>query len=177
MLYISTHTPLAGRDTSLRTGDFAMFAFQLTRPLRGATLRQIIREIFSVISTHTPLAGRDLKKKSIALLQCDFNSHAPCGARRDWCDYKLYCENFNSHAPCGARPRKSFKQNSLTAYFNSHAPCGARPNRAFAFLMSARFQLTRPLRGATTSFRISETGVLDFNSHAPCGARPHSTRR
>ena len=143
MLYISTHTPLAGRDTSLRNGDFAMFAFQLTRPLRGATLRQIIREIFSVISTHTPLAGRDLKKKSIALLQCDFNSHAPCGARRDWCDYKLYCENFNSHAPCGARP-----------------------NRAFAFLMSARVQLTRPLRGATTSFRISETGVIDFNSHA-----------
>ena len=80
------------------------------------------------------------------------------------------------------------------AYFNSHAPCGARPASTPLCISSARFQLTRPLRGATTvlhdglrhvaisthtplagrdlSGRACASKPVHFNSHAPCGARP-----
>ena len=37
---ISTHAPLAGRDSVRPGGKVAMFLFQPTRPLRGATAKE-----------------------------------------------------------------------------------------------------------------------------------------
>ena len=56
-------------------------------------------------------------------------------------------------------------------HFNSHAPCGARRMFPIRRRTSFRFQLTRPMRGATFN-RIDSVSKVDFNSHAPCGARP-----
>ena len=57
-IWISTHTPLAGRDI------FKMY----------------IDKSFN-ISTHTPLAGRDCHGRFfLPLLMDNFNSHAPRGA-------------------------------------------------------------------------------------------------
>ena len=55
--------------------------FQLTRPLRGATVTLILAMQEEVISTHTPLAGRDSKSYAAVLESGNVNSHAPCGAR------------------------------------------------------------------------------------------------
>ena len=100
---ISTHAPLAGRDTfppsrqSLRI-DFNPRApcgarqgetghkqydrkFQPTRPLRGATKTEKHSRGFNKISTHAPLAGRDLNKSRLQGLVINFNPRAPCGAR------------------------------------------------------------------------------------------------
>ena len=58
---ISTHTPLAGRDTPcFSTGTLNIF-----------------------ISTHTPLAGRDEPNVGEIKTIKYFYSHAPCGARPD----------------------------------------------------------------------------------------------
>ena len=55
--FISTHTPLAGRDGVSR---------DTPKP--------------ESISTHTPLAGRDTSYGVPVAETVDFNSHAPCGA-------------------------------------------------------------------------------------------------
>ena len=57
--HISTHAPLAGRDRSTTTAKFIHSAFQPTRPLRGATGLFFMR------------------RKA----ERDFNPRAPCGAR------------------------------------------------------------------------------------------------
>ena len=54
--FISTHTPLAGRDR----------------------VQQILQNMQD-ISTHTPLAGRDDLKPAIPATVEDFYSHAPRG--------------------------------------------------------------------------------------------------
>ena len=43
--------------------------------------------------------------------------------------------------------------------------------------MTARFQPTRPLRGATPLVDFGLDLVNNFNPRAPCGARPHPARR
>ena len=123
---ISTHTPLAGRDTffycviavlanfyshaprgarrNYKRHEDCHIRFLLTRPSRGATTETLylLKEVY--ISTHTPLAGRDIIAEQTGETMQDFYSHAPRGARRrrhlgnqDKC-------NFYSHAPRGARP-------------------------------------------------------------------------
>ena len=57
--FISTHTPLAGRDSST-----------------------YFRSLSMAISTHTPLAGRDQLMLLDLIEHLDFYSHAPRGARR-----------------------------------------------------------------------------------------------
>ena len=145
---ISTHTPHAGRDflrhlTGMVLSNFNSHApcgarlsvaaypptnraFQLTRPMRGATGLDFWATTRMSISTHTPHAGRD---------------NIPCKTFPQ----RLY---FNSHAPCGARLQRSYRQRTFS-HFNSHAPCGARQRRDFPRIDGMEFQLTRPMRGAT----------------------------
>ena len=101
---ISTHAPLAGRDTYSQAGALCYhnfnprapcgarpqpvfpampkYPFQPTRPLRGATatLAMILAEVG--ISTHAPLAGRDRLQRYMRSQRSHFNPRAPCGARR-----------------------------------------------------------------------------------------------
>ena len=101
------------------------------------------------ISTHTPLAGRD-KKKPIGYYQAG---------------------NFNSHAPCGAR-LKGYKAVEKKRKISTHTPLAGRDEiveNVQSF--DRRFQLTRPLRGATYTQSGKVFIARDFNSHAPCGAR------
>ena len=98
--YISTHTPLAGRDVIIGTDSET-----------------------NSISTHTPLAGRDPGMFERAQIHEDFYSHAPRGARLNIAEYYWKTHNFYSHAPRGARlgflQQRKRKQN-----FYSHAPRG-----------------------------------------------------
>ena len=57
---ISTHTPLAGRDTFSQARRALSMLFQLTRPSRGVTAPYMLFDLLALISTHTPLAGRDI---------------------------------------------------------------------------------------------------------------------
>ena len=56
---ISTHAPLAGRDSQPEAYLHQSRKFQPTRPLRGATVRKLVEAEGVKISTHAPLAGRD----------------------------------------------------------------------------------------------------------------------
>ena len=63
---ISTHAPLAGRDSVDRLSN-EHSEFQPTRPLRGATFNGRRRFLIYDISTHAPLAGRDSKRVQITM--------------------------------------------------------------------------------------------------------------
>ena len=102
-----------------------------------------------LISTHTPHAGRNRKLQKISNKIEDFNSHAPCGAQPANEELLRCTIHFNSHAPCGAQPRYTI-QHIIIKYFNSHAPCGAQHiYRKHHKKCYFKFQLTRPMRGAT----------------------------
>ena len=128
--FISTHTPLAGRDDRGSECLSCHWRFLLTRPSRGATRNAIpssIRPIF--ISTHTPLAGRDLQR--IGALRngfSNFYSHAPRGARlRCRLASRLRCVGFLLTRPSrGATLTTVGAEKLAETHFYSHAPRGAR---------------------------------------------------
>ena len=126
----NSHAPCGARQKTANSRYTARL-FQLTRPLRGATLR-----------------GQTLFSDNRY-----FNSHAPCGARQRQSAYRQIPLHFNSHAPCGARlPRPQLR--AVGNHFNSHAPCGARRACTLSLIWTILFQLTRPLRGATRGLRV-----------------------
>ena len=148
---ISTHTPHAGRDRVFR--NFPKLV---------------------VISTHTPHAGRDNATRTRDCNRSNFNSHAPCGARHRNPRSSAETINFNSHASCGARLARVYVSPNF-AYFNSHAPCGARLKRTAVRNVSLVFQLTRPMRGATTARSHSRRAVA-ISTHTPHAGRDVQTR-
>ena len=77
---------------------------------------------------------------------------------------------FNPRAPCGARLASSVLASSCGS-FNPRAPCGARPATFAAPPTLAKFQSTRPVRGATFSRYTIIIPAGSFNPRAPCGAR------
>ena len=169
---ISTHTPLAGRDCipgrdQKWHDDFNSHApcgarlhrklqnthpkiFQLTRPLRGATTTFYRWCNPDGISTHTPLAGRDFRAGSAHPSEMDFNSHAPCGARPFFAFLIHAPKGISTHTPLAGRDYSALSVWILLYHFNSHAPCGARPPHRRSSPQPHPFQLTRPLRGATS---------------------------
>ena len=124
-------------------------AFQSTHPLRGATWwtrRKRCRPEFQ--STH-PLRGATFL--------------AFGGFRLPF--------NFNPRTPCGVRPEVRRMESTLL-HFNPRTPCGVRPATAIAAHMSAEFQSTHPLRGATRVTPPAPRHPLHFNPRTPCGVRP-----
>ena len=170
--YISTHAPLAGRDSRpprrlCVAGRYFnprapcgarrrivilrsyIFKFQPTRPLRGATRIRCSK-------------GRNRK---------NFNPRAPCGARRQNQDEKEYRKYFNPRAPCGARQHHAEELNNEAGYFNPRAPCGARLIRLEMLILDTNFNPRAPC-GARLDEIILVASLLNFNPRAPCGARP-----
>ena len=121
--------PMRGATVKCLDSRFAAEVFQLTRPMRGATLiLKTLRLSGKTISTHTPHAGRN---KFACVLYFSFIRpfQLTRPMRGATISHKtpqvIHTKNFNSHAPCGAQPLT--KQLLLRQrHFNSHAPCGAQ---------------------------------------------------
>ena len=124
-------------------------SFQSTRPLRGATSKLTSGSPFFFISIHAPLAGRDHCVRCSRQARNDFNPRAPCGARRENIIAGGDLYGISIHAPLAGRDEKMRETERLVENFNPRAPCGARPLSRCTDVKSARFQSTRPLRGAT----------------------------
>ena len=75
---ISTHTPLAGRDSVCDQFHYIPTISTHT-PLAGRDCGLVFVRGVHVISTHTPLAGRDLYRQPLLTASGNFYSHAPCG--------------------------------------------------------------------------------------------------
>ena len=123
-----------------------------------------------MISTHTPLAGRDWITYSKAN-ELFISTHTPLAGRdkiKSPLSTGVY--DFNSHAPCGARHANCYA-NRIPVKFQLTRPLRGATNNCLLVVHTSQFQLTRPLRGATIDRSLYRGRIPDFNSHAPCGAR------
>ena len=153
MDFISTHTPLAGRDQFLLSSCPIIQNFYSHAPCGARLLGGIHLTVCPCISTHTPLAGRDDNVTDTPSLLNDFYSHAPCGARPDnplpeSCtilflltrplrgattntgDYSA-AEVISTHTPLAGRDTAMVSFGKAWLNFYSHAPCGARRRTPF----------------------------------------------
>ena len=146
---ISTHAPLAGRDSN-------------TGAIRSKT----------AISTHAPLAGRDGREHRERPGAGNFNPRAPCGARRiAGLVHRFSAFDISTHAPLAGRDRKASPYGRYQT-ISTHAPLAGRDKLFVSVQMwYPLFQPTRPLRGATSCSCRCKCGIRYFNPRAPCGAR------
>ena len=125
VLSISTHAPLAGRDTSTLPSCSTPAEFQPTRPLRGATsVRRFAGLRLKHFNPRAPCGARPGLSRRITTNR-HFNPRAPCGARLSAAAGLPEQWDFNPRAPCGAR-RTILQSTRRTRNFNPRAPCGAR---------------------------------------------------
>ena len=146
--------------------------FQLTCPMRGTTGDRAPVPDVPFISTHVPHAGHDNDDADAVLRLVDFNSRAPCGARRarstrqeDRTTFQLTCpmrgttsgiwkpirrQGISTHVPHAGHDELRLERKLSQKHFNSRAPCGARHRVGSRTPRRAKFQLTCPMRGTTT---------------------------
>ena len=78
---ISIHAPHTGRDPEWKAAEEAIFQFQSTRPIRGATEEYGNIVTALSISIHAPHTGRDGCHQLQPCIPQHFNPRAPYGAR------------------------------------------------------------------------------------------------
>ena len=143
-LIISTHAPLAGRDSIVKFNNRFHVNFNPRAPCGARLAGWCNGSTSRSISTHAPLAGRDAAACVTDAGWSYFNPRAPCGARRTLQHQCAKTQNFNPRAPCGARQQKStnhyahfcdnrqisdaFAQNAacqgILLLFDAGKPCG-----------------------------------------------------
>ena len=170
VFYISIHAPLAGRDAMATCAVAEAWHFNPRAPC-GARLRVVkgYNMTYKFQSTR-PLRGATWSSCRVPCRATYFNPRAPCGARLDaegsWSFHKISIhaplagrdtklrvspptQKISIHAPLAGRDITLRLMLYGSIYFNPRAPCGARPFAPNASPTAARFQSTRPLRGAT----------------------------
>ena len=80
-LDVSIHAPRVGRDNLPAALRMMHTMFQSTRPVWGATLLAVLRDVLERVSIHAPRVGRDWQNEERRIAVCCFNPRAPCGAR------------------------------------------------------------------------------------------------
>ena len=100
-----------------------------------------------MISIHAPRAGRDADAESTGDVQ-----------------------GISIHAPRAGRDSRRSDPSPCRWYFNPRAPCGARLHFDALLANVAKFQSTRPVRGATLTSK-SGAGSTTISIHAPRAGR------
>ncbi len=171
----------------------AIWSFQSTRPVRGATHLPVLRGRRRHVSIHAPRAGRDPARTGASRPQARFNPRAPCGARRRQVVQQVVVVEVSIHAPRAGRDVTANDEDVAHVAFQSTRPVRGATRRHHRQAPGGRFQSTRPVRGATFHLREprstsefqstrpvrgatrprSPPGCRrrSFNPRAPCGAR------
>ena len=126
---ISIHVPRTGHDGRSSSSLYALDVFQSTRPLRGATIVDGLRD--------------DDKDKFQST--CPVRGTTMCPVR------PAAQKKISIHVPRTGHDRKSLACLFTISNFNPRAPYGARPVKGFRDLLMQGFQSTCPVRGTTTA--------------------------
>ena len=142
--------PMRGATASRTSNCCALAEFQSTRPMRGATAVCVCGGNFRMVSIHAPHAGRD-----ILLL------------------FPVVLRYVSIHAPHAGRDLGYTSTVSRVSMFQS-----TRPMRGATDDTPPRQQRRAVSIHAPHAGRDDRTGILRqssarFNPRAPCGARPH----
>ena len=151
--YISTHTPLTGRD--------------------GVNFNT---SLSLAISTHTPLAGRDFAHSAQVKALVNFYSHAPRGARPlllKFCDHRII---FLLTRPSRGATISIY---SLlpNVHISTHTPLAGRDDNCIMLINFLLISTHTPLAGRDPLRFSAPLTYLHFYSHAPRGARPDRKSR
>ena len=122
------------------------------------------------ISIHAPLAGRDFLFIRRTSAPSYFNPRAPCGARRRCFQGPGLDFSISIHAPLAGRDGFHTQQLAFLAKFQSTRPLRGATWIILLVPFLSIFQSTRPLRGATA---VSD-GLdrrHDISIHAPLAGR------
>ena len=164
--------PREGRVPKTSKTAATYTAFQLTRPVRGATqapsqpvckpcdfnpraprgarlVPEGIPHGQRRISTHAPREGRDCWTAYASRRRAYFNPRAPRGARHSQTSPDGRRRSISTHAPREGRDAHSRLSCGHVQNFNPRAPRGARLVKLSHGVGLAGFQPTRPARGAT----------------------------
>ena len=134
---ISTHAPLAGRDEMRRVNEDSLKTFQPTRPLRGATSQRI----------------------TAIIKAADFNPRAPCGARLILHGATPPKHPFQPTRPLRGATARADRLKETAYGFQPTRPLRGATVAGVTQHIYIKFQPTRPLRGAT------ETAGLLFQGY------------
>ena len=119
--------PCGARLPALNSSDLEK-VFQSTRPVRGATLGEVVLPRKSRVSIHAPRAGRDTVFIRTTRTDRSFNPRAPCGARHDgWVPINEDTEFQSTRPVRGATGRHSAPEQR--APVSIHAPRAGRDRR------------------------------------------------
>ena len=138
-----------GARQLLGTSTEVLQEFQSTRPVRGATWRLGRDPLHRIFQSTRPVRGATADNVAKAILDALFQSTRPVrGATVGKQVQQLDCL-ISIHAPRAGRDHGILISTKFVMYFNPRAPCGARLTYSSATATPARFQSTRPVRGAT----------------------------
>ena len=148
---ISTHAPLAGRDTRSATRRSLKSKFQPTRPLRGATeAHPVFAQNDENFNPRAPCGARHRRRETMPP-QKEFQPTRPLrGATISPLSSTGYCTEFQPTRPL--RGATTSSGNTCCAHaISTHAPLAGRDERRSRRRpCNGGFQPTRPLRGATS---------------------------
>ena len=166
---ISTHAPLAGRDSSNEDKDNKQSNFNPRAPCGARHYRTVptcnkrdfnprapcgarrrVRGNFQrqrFISTHAPLAGRDLTVVPLIGEITKFQPTRPLRGATLLPPFPSECIKISTHAPLAGRDSKKLKFFSFRYYFNPRAPCGARRAGKMPALLLLAISTHAPLAG------------------------------
>ena len=191
---ISTHAPLAGRDSRGIVLKSRLEYFNPRAPCGARPPHSLQVSGHGCISTHAPLAGRDAETVSHRYLAYNFNPRAPCGARPPsvtgainnsifqptrplrgaTCGQESSGEGhvISTHAPLAGRDQFS-ESSRIAVDISTHAPLAGRDSKSVQitmhiFAITDKFQMLLhrmpPVR-AFCSFLMQE-------NHADFGCEP-----
>ena len=155
----------------------ALYVFQSTHPLRGATYRRAYGGWRCGISIHAPLAGCDRRFCILVVSVGYFNPRTPCGVRpprpraiqRPWA--------FQSTHPLRGATGVQVNTQTVEPKFQSTHPLRGATRGERPLLWIEKFQSTHPLRGATIFWLVKPSILVNFNPRTPCGVRQRTTAR
>ena len=166
--------------------------FQLTRPVRVATVACAAACAASTVSTHATRAGRDAitghgeKARLVSThatragRDCrgqggqglwSFQLTRPVRVATAPTTAELNELRVSTHATRAGRDGRRWHTQNNRGCFNSRDPCGSRQPVASTPICTTLFQLTRPVRVATHMGAVIRRFAACFNSRDPCGSR------
>ena len=122
---ISTHTPLARRDSETLHPRGMPVLFLLTRLLRGVTFQMTLYGVMTVISTHTPLARRDNTLYS-PFVRFSISTHTPLARRDHLMKSSIQTQNISTHTPLARRDGLPFVPYDGYVAISTHTPLARR---------------------------------------------------
>ena len=146
--YISTHTPLTGRDFYDYVEQKFWQYFYSHAPYGTWPISSSLIFSIALISTHTPLTGRDERWWKNRIVFRYFYSHAPYGTWRYTMYFSVDIQKFLLTRPLRDVTRIPWWYADHKT-ISTHTPLTGRDNLAKESIQGSTFLLTRPLRDVT----------------------------